>query len=151
MLQLPRIMGPPGRQPTTGCGLDLAEITRIYGIRDWTVHSYKQVLDQLGWADFQVRSDVAIRRHQVLVNCAFSFCWAVWSAKHPPQHGDTTSQPGPGVGEGGPARSTGAARDTRLAFPWIALQRWWPAWSTAPPPQALMTSRKRATACTSTS
>ena len=27
--------------------------------------------------------------------------------------------------------------------PWIALQRWWPAWSKAPPPrqlQALMTS-----------
>ncbi len=37
--------------------------------------SYKQVKDELGWADFQVRSDTAIRRHQVLVNCAFSFCW----------------------------------------------------------------------------
>jgi hypothetical protein len=40
----------------------------------WTEQSYKQVEDQLGWADFQVRSDVAIRRHQALVNCAFSFC-----------------------------------------------------------------------------
>jgi hypothetical protein len=29
----------------------------------------------LGWADFQVRSDTAIRRHQTLVHCAFSFCW----------------------------------------------------------------------------
>jgi hypothetical protein len=27
----------------------------------------------LGWADFQVRSDTAIRRHQAQVNCAFSF------------------------------------------------------------------------------
>jgi hypothetical protein len=26
-------------------------------------------------ADFQVRSNIAIRRHQALVNCAFSFCW----------------------------------------------------------------------------
>ena len=32
-------------------------------------------LTELGWADFQVRSDIAIR-HQALVNCAFSFCWA---------------------------------------------------------------------------
>jgi hypothetical protein len=31
------------------------------------------------WADFQVRSDIAIRRHQALVNCAFSFCWAAGS------------------------------------------------------------------------
>jgi len=32
----------------------------------------------LGRADFQVRSDLAIRRHQTLVNCAFSFCWNAW-------------------------------------------------------------------------
>ncbi len=43
----------------------LAEIVRIYGIRHWIEQSYKQVKDELGWADFQVRSDVAIRRHQV--------------------------------------------------------------------------------------
>jgi hypothetical protein len=59
---------------------DLAEITRIYGIRHWIEQSYKQVKDELGWADFQVRSDAAIRRHQVLVNCAFSFCWDAWFA-----------------------------------------------------------------------
>ena len=47
----------------------LAEIMRIYGIRHWIEQSYKQVKDELGWADFQVRSDTAIRRHQVLVNC----------------------------------------------------------------------------------
>ena len=39
--------------------------------------------------------------------------------------------------------------------PWIALQRWWPAWSKAPPPpqlQALIRTRSRqAAACTSTS
>jgi len=53
----------------------LEEIARIYGLRHWVEQSYKQVKDELGWADFQVRSDIAIRRHQVLVNCAFTFCW----------------------------------------------------------------------------
>ena len=63
----------------------LAEITRIYGIRHWIEQSYKQVKDELGWADFQVRSDIAIRRHQVLVNCAFSFCWDAWFADPAPR------------------------------------------------------------------
>ena len=62
----------------------LAEIVRIYGLRHWVEQSYKQVKDELGWADFQVRSDIAIRRHQVLVNCAFSFCWDTWLTSAPP-------------------------------------------------------------------
>ena len=70
---------------------DLAEITRIYGIRHWIEQSYKQVKDELGWADFQVRSDIAIRRHQVLVNCAFSFCWAARPA--PPAACATAGRP----------------------------------------------------------
>ena len=53
---------------------------RLYAIRNWIEQGYKQVKDELGWADFQVRSDIAIRRHQVLVNCAFSFCWDAWFA-----------------------------------------------------------------------
>jgi hypothetical protein len=53
---------------------DLAEIIRLYSLRPWIEQSYKQIKDELGWADFQVRSDRAIRRHQTLVNCAFSFC-----------------------------------------------------------------------------
>jgi len=57
---------------------DLAEIVRIYRIRTWIEQGYRQVKDQLGWADFQVRSDTAIRRHQTLVTCAFSFCWGQW-------------------------------------------------------------------------
>ena len=124
---------------------------RIYGIRHWIEQSYKQVKDELGWADFQVRSDAAIRRHQALVNCAFSFCWAAWSADHPPQH-DTAPPPGPGDGERGaapagppPAPSWPRALRAVRAWlsPWTALQRWWAAWSTAPPPpqlQALINS-----------
>ena len=53
---------------------DLAEVTRIYGIRHWIEQAYKQVKDQISWADFQIRSDIAICRHQILVNCALSFC-----------------------------------------------------------------------------
>ena len=119
--------GPAGHvKPTARTRpLSLAEIVRLYGIRHWIEQSYKQVKDELGWADFQVRSDVAIRRHQALVNCAFSFCWAAWFAEHPPQH-DVAPQPGPGGGERGRRRrrtatgavlAAGAARDTRLAFP----------------------------------
>jgi hypothetical protein len=54
---------------------DLAEIVRLYGLRMWVEHSYKQVKHLLGWSDYQVRSDLAIRRHWQLVWCAFSFCW----------------------------------------------------------------------------
>ncbi|WUX02755.1 transposase (plasmid) [Streptomyces sp. NBC_01450] len=68
---------------------DLAEIVRLYGLRPWIEQSYKQVKDELGWADVQVRSDRAIRRHQTLVNCAFSFCWDQWFA--PPGPLDATA------------------------------------------------------------
>jgi hypothetical protein len=101
----------------------LAEVTRIYGIRHWVEQGYKQVKDELGWADFQVRSDAAIRRHQVLVNCAFSFCWDAWFADHPPERATAAPQPEPGRGERGAGHrrrrvlAAGATRDTRLAFP----------------------------------
>jgi hypothetical protein len=57
---------------------DLAEIVRLYGLRNWVEQSYKQVKNELGWADFMVRTDRAIRRHWQLVCCAFSFCWQAW-------------------------------------------------------------------------
>jgi hypothetical protein len=66
--------GGPREQDSPWPAASLDEITRIYGLRHWVEQSCKQVKDELGWADFQVRSDIAIRRHQVLVNCAFSFC-----------------------------------------------------------------------------
>ena len=64
---------------------DLAEVVRLYGLRNWVEQGYKQVKGELGWADFQVRSDRAIRRHWQLVCCAFSFCWRAWFAQHPAQ------------------------------------------------------------------
>lgn len=57
----------------------LAEVVRLYGLRVWVEQSYKQVKNSLGWAHYQVRSDLAIRRHWQLVCCAFSFCW--WAAE----------------------------------------------------------------------
>jgi DDE superfamily endonuclease len=54
---------------------DLTEVVRLYGLRQWIEQGYKQVKQELGWADFQVRSDRAIRRHWALVCCAFAFCW----------------------------------------------------------------------------
>ena len=122
---LPR-PGGPREHDSPHPAADLAEITRIYAVRNWIEQSYKQVKDELGWADFQVRSDLAIRRHQALVNCAFSFCWAAWFAENPPQRDSAAPRPGPGGGErgaaarrftAGPVLAAGAARRSRLAFP----------------------------------
>jgi SRSO17 transposase len=57
----------------------LAEIARLYGLRMWVEQGYKQMKQELGWADWQVRADRAIRRHWALVCAAFSFCWWAWS------------------------------------------------------------------------
>ena len=62
---------------------DLTDIVRLYGLRNWVEQGYKQVKGELGWADFQVRSDRAIRRHWTLVCCAFSFCWQAFLAEQP--------------------------------------------------------------------
>ena len=53
----------------------LEEVIRLYGLRMWIEQSYKQVRGTLGWSQYQVRSDRAMRRHWQLVCCAFSFCW----------------------------------------------------------------------------
>src|SRR5215210_7486168 len=58
---------------------DVAEITRLYALRSWIEQSYKQVKNSLGWAHYQVRKDLSIRRHWQLVCLAFSFCW--WACK----------------------------------------------------------------------
>jgi hypothetical protein len=54
---------------------DLSEIVRLYGLRMWVEQSYKQLKHVLGWSEYQVRSDLAMRRHWQLVCCAFSLCW----------------------------------------------------------------------------
>src|SRR5436190_4943390 len=121
----------PGRRriPPPFPPADLAEVVRCYSLRNWVEQSYKQVKHELGWADFQVRSDRAIRRHWTLVCCAFSFCWRAWFAEHPPPQprsdepaadeaavrGEGTGQPGGQAGGGG--RAGDAAPGARSVDP----------------------------------
>jgi hypothetical protein len=53
---------------------------RLYALRNWVEEGYQRMKEELGWADFQVRSDRSIRRHWELVCCAFAFCG--WNAAH---------------------------------------------------------------------
>src|SRR5215218_8093828 len=95
---------------------DLAEVVRLYGLRNWVEQGYKQVKHELGWADFQVRSDRAIRRHWQLVCCAFSFCWRAWfadQARSPLQPG-AVPQPAPAGARGDrPGQQGGQVRPDR--------------------------------------
>jgi hypothetical protein len=74
---LPR-PGAPRAAASPFAAAGLAEVVRLYGLRAWVEQGYKQVKGELGWADFQVRTDRAIRRHWILVCCAFAFCWRAW-------------------------------------------------------------------------
>jgi SRSO17 transposase len=89
---------------------DLAEVVRLYGLRMWAEQAYKQTKHALGWSQYQVRSDAAMRRHWQLVCCAFSFCWRQWpsiAAEAAPAHGDGGD--GPVAGE-----AAGRGENTRL-------------------------------------
>ncbi len=104
---------------------DLREVVRLYGLRQWVEQGDKQVKQELGWADFPVRSDRAIRRHWALVCCAFAFCW--WAESHRAR-ADATAAPlasdaarsrsrslprpqVPGAGEKWSPRATGGLTD----------------------------------------
>jgi hypothetical protein len=108
LTNLPR---PAGRRAQQA---NLAEMVRLYGLRNWVEQGYKQVKGELGWSDFQVRSDRAIRRHWVLVCCAFSFCWQAVLAQHPAQPAPPDPQAVPTVARGvsprGHWRRTGRQR-----------------------------------------
>jgi len=83
---------------------DLAEVVRLYGLRQWVEQSYRQVKGELGFADFQVRSDRAIRRHWELVFCAFSFCWWAYIREQEPTFMDPASDAQPVTEEMGGKR-----------------------------------------------
>src|SRR5262252_7627575 len=59
---LPRLCSP--------CSASWSMLAGQYGWR--LEQGYKQVKQELGWADFMVRRDRAIRRHWALLCCAFS-------------------------------------------------------------------------------
>jgi hypothetical protein len=160
---LPLPATPRARAHPTRPAADLSAVVRLYGLRQWVEHGDKQVKQELGWADFQVRADRAIRRHWALVCCAFCFCW--WAQSHPDRDrandaapravGTTHTLPlaqEPGAGEKWRPRATAelasraspppswprALRQVQgWLDPWRTLQRCWRAWSLAPPPPAL--------------
>jgi SRSO17 transposase len=91
---------------------ELAEVARLYGLRNWVEQQYKHIKGSLGWSQYQVRSDRAMRRHWALVQCAFAFCW--WAETHAPpteaslpDEGPTAAGTPPGErgGKGGAAGS----------------------------------------------
>ncbi len=90
----------------------LEEVIRLYGLRMWVEQSYKHVKHALGWSQYQVRSDQAIRRHWQLVWCAFSFCW--YHASHPStsatQEAKAPSEPGAPLHSSVPAEAAGTGK-----------------------------------------
>ena len=98
----------------------VAEVVRLYGLRMWVEQGYKQVKQELGWADFMVRADRAIRRHWYLVFCAFSFCWRAWFTTGPPTLTEPVA-PADTDAASAPVRGKNGAR---------------PVWRTAPGPLA---------------
>jgi hypothetical protein len=119
---LPR-PGAPHADAVPFAPADLAEIVRLYGLRKWVEQGYKQLKRELGWADFMVHSDPAIRRHWHLVFCAFSFCWRAWFTTGPPTAPvtppDTTETPTPPDPDttSAPARGQNGARADRPSAP----------------------------------
>ena len=97
----------------------LDEVVRLYGLRNWVEQSYKQMKNELGWADFMVRSDRAIRRHWTLVCCAFAFCW--WNEAMRSRASESSTPPEARKKNQSPQGAAGlaapAARGTRLADP----------------------------------
>ncbi len=90
----------------------LEEVVRLYGLHMWVEQSYKQVKHALGWSQYQVRSDRAMRRHWQLVCCAFSFCWyhashAAVSTAHKPLE---ASEPPVVLQSGVPADGAGTGK-----------------------------------------
>jgi hypothetical protein len=81
---LPAPRSKPARQSPMAAA-DIEEVVRLYGLRGWVEQSYKQIKHELGWADAMVRSDKALRRHWLLVFCAFAFCWFHWLRDAPTQ------------------------------------------------------------------
>ena len=94
----------PGSERARGEGAlapaDLSEVVRLYGLRMWVEQSYKQVKHALGWSDYQVRSDLAIRRHWQLVCLAFSFCWWAYGRLPTEEAAETNNNDAPVNSEG---------------------------------------------------
>ncbi|MGZ3583243.1 MAG: IS701 family transposase [Ktedonobacterales bacterium] len=49
------------------------QVYELYRLREWIEHFYKPVKHELGWADYQMRTEQAIVRHWQLVLLAYTF------------------------------------------------------------------------------
>ena len=134
---------------------DPAEVVRLYALRNWIEQSYKQVKNSLGWALYQVRKDISIRRHWQMVCCAFAFCWwesaGLLQTSSPPGvfRKEETSIPAAPEGVGREKRRTpkgcarplswpAALRKVRAWLePYVMLMRYWRAFSDLSPPPEL--------------
>ena|SRR5215212_723092 len=137
---------------------DLCEVVRLYGLRQWVEQSYRQIKGELGFSGFQLRSDLAIRRHWEMVFCAFSFCWWAYKRKHevtftdPAPEAQRTTENQPEPQEAGekevdseeeqqeelpPSWPVVLRRVRSWLDPGVTLWRFWRAWSKAPPPPQL--------------
>jgi hypothetical protein len=147
---LPAPQTPRAEQSPLACA-SLEEIVRLYGLRMWGEQSYKQVKGELGFSDFQVRSDRAILRHWHLVFCAFCFCWGAYIRRHANMAiTDALPETQPvGKEAGGKEGESEKERRPPLSWPlalrqvqswldpWVMLWRFWRAWSNLPPPPQL--------------
>ena len=97
---------------------DVVEIVRLYGLRNWVEQQDKHVKHRLGWSQYQVRSDVAIRRHWALVQCAFAFCWWAESPGPAAQEPTTTGTTREERGEKGADRERLPGPDRRAVGRW---------------------------------
>ena len=121
--------GSPRAADSELAAASLEEVVRLSGLRMWVEQSYKQVKHALGWSQYQVRSDRAMRRHWQLVCCAFSFCWyhashaAVSTAHKPLETSEPPVVPQSGVPADGAGTGKKNQRGTTGATPGVLASR----------------------------
>jgi len=139
--------GPPGHS-SRYLLTNLAEVVRLYGLRNRVEQGAKQVKSDLGWVDLRIRSDRAIRRRWTLVACAFSFVGrhvlptTLGNRQRPTRRPSRRprGQRRPDIGAEPAVRTSWpvALRAVRAwLIPWSVLARCWRSWSPAPPPRQL--------------
>ncbi|HZC79539.1 MAG TPA: transposase, partial [Ktedonobacterales bacterium] len=69
------------------------QVYELYRLRDWIEHFYKPVKHELGWADYQMRTEAAIVRHWQLALLAYTFSLLVGTLPTAPP-GEPVPTPG---------------------------------------------------------
>jgi SRSO17 transposase len=69
------------------------QVYELYRLRDWIEHFYKPVKHELGWADYQMRTEQAIVRHWQLVLLAYTFSLLVGTVPTAPPEPVASSSP----------------------------------------------------------